>query len=174
MTRSMLLLTATVLTTLVLALPLSAANEATGVPLRIGTLVEGLLGDSGTVSGRFTLELGASTASGKLTWKYTYGDVQRSNSGQTLKPAALTETLKAKSGTLVLKSVGHQIPVGMKNPRDPDADMEVWIGTWSIVKGTGKYAGLTGGGDAAGVIGISGRGLYLQYVHRLEGLVSTP
>jgi hypothetical protein len=39
------LLAVTTLTTLTLALPLSAANEATEMPLRIGTFVEGLLGD---------------------------------------------------------------------------------------------------------------------------------
>ena len=160
------------LTALSLASPLAAADEAAEMPLRIETMVEGNLLVSGTASGKFTLDLGTSADSGKVTLKYTYGSVRRTGAGQTFRPGERAETFSWKYGTLVTHSIGRQFPVGVENPKDPDGDSEVWMGTWSIIRGTGRYGGLKGGGGVAGIIEISGHGLSLDYFHRYEGLVT--
>lgn len=161
------------LTALSLASPLAAADEAGKTPLSIGTIVNGNLQFSGTASGKFTLELGASRDSGKLTFKYSYGLLRRTAAGQTFRPVQRTETFRGKSGTLVIRSAGRQFPVQVVNPNDPDGDSEVWTGTWSIVSGTGRYAGLKGGGGVVGIIQYPGRGVFsLDYVYRYEGLVT--
>ena len=56
-----------------------------------------------------------------------------------------TETLKGKHGTLVIRSVLSRFEV---------AEEDDWVstGTWSIVKGTGRYAGLSGGGTLVGLM----------------------
>lgn len=170
--RALTLAAILALTGLLLAAPLAAADEAAKMPLTIKTIVEGNLVGSGTASGRFTLDLGISSASGKLRLKYTYGLVKKSGAGQLFKPMERTETFRLKAGTLVIHTIGRQIPVGVKNPKDPDGDSEVFIGTWSIVRGTGTYAGLKGSGEVAGLVVISGRGLFLEYFHRYEGFAS--
>ena len=162
-----------VLTALSLASPLAAAVETGKTPLTITAIVETLTTvGSGTDSGRFNLELGGSSASGKLTLKYTYSLPKRSGAGQLSRRVERTETFRAKTGTLVIHTVGRHIPVGVENPKDPDGDSEVFIGTWSIVRGTGAYAGRKGGGEVAGLVVISGRGLSLQYFQRYEGFVT--
>jgi hypothetical protein len=169
--KSWTLLLATVAAVaLSLSPPLGAASEAAKMPVTITTIVEvGSTIGSGTASGRFNLELGGSSGSGKLTLKYTYGLPKRSATGQLSRRIERTETFRAKAGTLVIHTIGRHIPVGVENPKDPDGDSEVVIGTWSIVRGTGAYAGLKGGGDVAGLVVISGRGLSLELFHRYEG-----
>jgi hypothetical protein len=167
-----LILAAAALAALTLASPVAAGNEAARIPLSIGTIIEGDLFGSGTVSGTFTLDLGPSADAGKLTMKYSYGIARKSARGQTFRPGERTETLKGKFGTLVIHSSGRQFRVGVENPKDPDGDSEVWTGTWSIVRGTGRYAALKGGGEIAGIVEISGHGLSLSYFHRYEGFAT--
>ena len=157
-----------VATALALAAPLGATGEVGKTPLSIRTVVEGNLLGSGTGRGTFTLDLGSSSDAGKLTLKYSYGGgLRRAADGQYFRPVGRTETLRGKHGTLVIRSVGRQFPVGVLKEDD-----EVWTGTWSIVRGTGRYVGLTGGGGLAGIIQISGHGLTSNYSTRYEGLVS--
>ena len=139
-----LILMAAALTALSLASMVAAGDVAVRTPLSIGTIIEGNLFGTGSVSGKFTLDLGASSDSGMLTMKYVYGSARKTDSGQTFRSGVRTETLKGKYGILVIHSSGRQFRVGVKNPRDPDGDSEVWTGTWSIVRGTGRYAGLRG------------------------------
>jgi hypothetical protein len=73
---------------------------------------------------------------------------------------------------IVIHSTGRQFLVGVENPRDPDGDSEIWTGTWSIVRGTDRYAGLQGGGGTTGIVEISGHGLSLAYFHRYDGFVT--
>ena len=147
MKGSRLVLAAIVATTpLSLASSLAASNGAAKVPMSIETIVQGELLVSGTASGTFTLDLGASSDSGKLTLKYAYGLVKRTAAGQLFRPGERTETFRGKYGTLVVHTVGRQFPVGVQSRQDPDGDSEVWLGTWSIVRGTGRYAGFKGSG----------------------------
>ena len=164
-----------VLSTLSLASPLAAAGKAAKTALSIETIVRGNLSPfgSGTASGTFTLDLGPSSDSGKLTLKYTYGSLRRTGAGQKFQPGERTETLRGKYGTLVIHTIGRQFPVGVENPRDPQGDSAVWLGNFSIIRGTGRYAGLQGGGGVAGIIEISlGVGISSDYFHRYEGLVT--
>lgn len=156
-----------------LASPLGAAPDAAKMPLRILTIVEGNLLFSGTASGKFTLELSASSDAGKFTLKYTYGGVLRTGAGLTFRPGEQTKTFRGKYGTLVIHSTGRRFLVGVVNPKDPHGENEVWMGTWSIVSGTGRYARLKGGGGVAGLIEYSGRGTASSYyLHRYEGFVT--
>ena len=151
-----------------LASPLAAARESAKTPLAIETVVDASFGSpSGTAPGTFTLELGASSDAGKLTLKYAYGSLRRSAVGQYFRPIQRTETLKGKHGTLVIRSAGRLFPVGVLKEDD-----QVWTGAWSVVSGTGRYAGLKGGGGVAGIIQVSGHGLNLDYSSRYEGLVT--
>ena len=47
----------------------------------------------------------------------------------------------------------------------------MWTGTWSIVSGTGRYAGLKGGGGVVGIIRGSDARTW-DYSYRYEGLVN--
>ena len=174
MKRWLLTLAAIVaLAALSLTSPLAAADRAGKMPLRILTIVEGNLLFSGTASGKFTLELSASSDAGKLTLKYTYGSVFRTGAGLTFRPGERTDTFRGKYGTLVIHSIGRRFLVGVVNPKDPHGEDEVWMGTWSIVSGTGRYAGLKGGGEVAGIIEYAGHGTPSSYyLHRYEGFVT--
>jgi hypothetical protein len=59
-----------------------------------------------------------------------------------------TTTLKGKRGTLVILEVLEFVNVGN--------GYSVFIGTWKVLRGTGQYANLTGGGRDLGVGSPSG------------------
>ena len=93
---------------------------------------------------------GASAAdsdSGKFKFKFSTGSLTKTSYGQSFQPVRHTGTAKGKHGTLAVRTTGRQFPVltrlglgfsGINN--------FVLSGTWSIVGGTGRYAGLKGGG----------------------------
>jgi len=84
-------------------------------------------------SGRFTYPRPVESPPLKTAQGMAYVDVKR------------TETLKGKHGTLVIRSVLSRFEV---------AEEDDWVstGTWSIVKGTERYAGLSGGGTLVGLM----------------------
>jgi hypothetical protein len=152
--------------------PAVDAGGAARQVLSIRTTVEGNVDPArGTISGRFTLDLGASTDTGSLTRAYVYDTLRRTRDGQSYQPGWRTESLRGRYGTLVLRVTGRQFPVGVRHARDPDGDSAVWTGTWSIVRASGRYASLRGGGGVAGTIGIAGRGAELVFLDRYEGFV---
>jgi len=122
----------------------AAAEQAGKTPLTIYVAEHGV----GVGSGTFTLQ-GASAAdsdSGTLTFVKSFnGRYGRTSDGLLFQSAQRTDTLTGKHGKLVIRSTGRQFPV-VKN------DNYVWVGTWSIVSGTGKYAGLKGGGGVVGIL----------------------
>ena len=122
----------------------AAAEQAGKTPLTIYVAEHGV----GVGSGTFTLQ-GASAAdsdSGRLTFVKSFnGRYGKTSEGLLFQSARRTETLKGKHGTLVIRSSGRAFPV-VKN------DNYVWTGTWSIASGTGKYAGLKGGGGVVGIL----------------------
>jgi hypothetical protein len=122
-----------------------AADRAVGkIPLTI-TLVGKMNGD--VVSGRFSLT-GATSAyidSGVFghplpaeSW------VRKTADGLAYVVIRRTETLKGKHGTLVIRSSVRRFDV-------VDEDDFVSTGTWSIVRGTGRYAALEGRGALVGI-----------------------
>ena len=58
--------------------------------------------------------------------------------GQRTQHFGVNDTLTGKRGTLVIQSFGDGVSAG--------GGYDVGSGTWSIVRGTGAYAGLKGGG----------------------------
>jgi hypothetical protein len=68
-------------------------------------------------------------------------------------------TLTGKRGTLVVRNQIEWVDI-------PDG-WAVFTGTWKVVRGTGDYAGLSGGGRGAGVAFVSSNGK-----SRFEGFLS--
>jgi hypothetical protein len=69
-------------------------------------------------------------------------------------------TFTGKRGTLVLRSQFTWIEAG--------GPYNIATGTWKLVRGTGQYAGITGGGRSAQVGGPSG------WVARYQGFLTSP
>jgi hypothetical protein len=175
--RPMITVTVAVLVALALAGSLSASGAsvtsltvAARTHLTI-TAVGKISGFGGPTSGRFEL-LGASTAdsdSGKLTFTAPGNVLPRKTAdGLSYTPMRLTETLKGKKGTLVIHSDLRLFDVVKE-------DDSVATGSWSIVRGTGTYAGLKGGGALVGLVqpstGASSISDY-DFSYRYEGRVA--
>lgn len=177
MARRALVLSAATAGALVLAVPLGARGAQDTV-FSIRSAVEGeLIVGKGTASGKFTLEFGSSTDTGKVTWKYVFGNATRSPEGQQYWTANRTETFKGRLGTFVIRATGRQYPIGVRHRRDPDGDSTLWIGTWKFVSGTGRYAKLKGGGPGAGFAEVADdpfSPFTFVYMHRYEGYVQKP
>lgn len=120
--------------------PLSAAPAATKKSIRIDVTAVG--GEHCT--GKFVLQLGTNGDGGKL-------ECRSSDTGYTKTPEGLefleyTEraTFTGKSGTFVLRVVGRGYDLGFGTHINTS-------GTWSVVSGTGDYAGMRGRGRFIGV-----------------------
>ena len=129
-------------------------------------------------SGTFELLGGnaADTDSGTVAFSQGVGRNGRTPGGLLFLAVPRTETLKGKHGTIVIRSSTRVFGVGVR-----EQDDAVSTGTWSIVRGTGRYAGLSGGGGGVGIITAvpSGAGTcvgFFCYWHsyRYEGRVSGP
>ena len=124
--------------------PLAAAGAVGKTPLTI-TLVGKT--DGTVVSGKFNL-IGASAAyvdSGRFTHSAPVESLSRKTSdGLSYIVIQRTDTVKGKHGTLVIRSRVERFDVVKE-------DDFVSNGTWAIVRGTGRYAGLTGKGTLLGI-----------------------
>jgi hypothetical protein len=78
-----------------------------------------------------------------------------------------TWTFTGKRGTLVFRERAECTTLGQDLNRDGSED-EICIGTWKVVRGTGTYAGITGGGRSAQL----GQGRV--WVIRYEGFLTRP
>jgi hypothetical protein len=115
------------------------------VPLQPGTLKR----DSGTTTGN---------------WRSAPGrDIVRN--GQTVGIYTNTWTLGGKRGTLTIRERTEWVSAGADGNGDREEDY-VAIGTWNLVRGTGAYAGLTGGG------GSGHAGLGNPWNARFEGFLT--
>ena len=167
--RTPILAAIAALTALSLAAPLAAADTAGKTRLTIKVL--GKSRSAGT-SATFTL-LGASanTDSGTLVFKAVKELAPETTpDGFSFTPVRRTDTLKGKQGTLVIRSTGRQFSVVKE-------DDFVWIGSWSIVSGTGRYAGLKGGGGIVGIIQAPPRVTTFadyDFSYGYEGMVTGP
>jgi hypothetical protein len=129
-----------------IAINASVIGEAFAlVPLQPGTLKR----DSGRLSGN---------------WRSSPGrDIVRN--GQTVGIYTNTWTLGGRRGTLTIRERTQWVSAGADGNGDGEEDY-VAIGTWKVVRGTGAYAGLTGGG------GSGHAGLGRPWNARFEGLVT--
>jgi hypothetical protein len=143
---------------LALAASLSASGASTRTPaVRAATTSLSITatgqisGFGGPTSAKFNL-LGASAAdtdSGKLTFTAPTNPLSRKTAeGLNYTPMQLTQTLRGKYGTLVIRSSVSLFDVVKE-------DDFVATGSWSVVRGTGKYAGLKGGGALVGITQFS-------------------
>ena len=145
---------------LVFGSTVSAAPVAKRVPLRIDyaeTPSKGInvgtfqLTPTGLDAGPLGYDFGKT----EYTWRDGPGSVQ---DGQEVTRATITETLHGKRGDLVLHGIFAVTSAGH--------EYDVATGPWTIVRGTGSYAGLVGGGRATAVNPPNG-----QFFIRYEGLV---
>ncbi len=159
MKRTALVLGAVGLVALTVALPLGAAAGTGTAPIAINSKASG----SDTCDGRFTLSTKGIGDSGHLTCKRTFSDKSVSTpGGLPFTTISGTDTLTGKVGTLVLRFRGRIFT-------NTSYSKEVWMGTWSIVHGTGKYARLAGGGDFVAISKVCCT-LWNQYAGHVTGL----
>jgi hypothetical protein len=120
------------------------------------------------ITGTFEL-IGASTAdsdSGKATFAYPFGRAQKTAHGLLFSRLRWTSTLRGKRGVLVIRTDVRQYPIVKE-------DEEAFLGTWSVVRGTGSYAQLKGGGEVAGVQETgTGQVLGVQVSFQYQGTVT--
>ena len=110
-------------------------------PLQAGPLQR----DSGTISGNWLNFLGR--------------DVLRDGQKVTIYEGAVT-TLTGKRGTLTIRDRNEWVDVGN--------DDQVAFGTWTVVRGTGQYAGIVGKGRNGHA------GLGSPWYARYEGVLTSP
>jgi hypothetical protein len=138
-----------------LASPLGAADRAGGKPITIDVTGAG----TASGSGEFTVAWApVSLDSGKLTYRFSFGLEGTNSLGQHGAAVRGTDTLKGRRGRLVIKSTGRTFGT---------TGYEVWRGKWSVAGGTGRYAGLKGGGGFVAVITSN-----FHFSFRYEGLVT--
>jgi hypothetical protein len=86
--------------------------------------------------------------------------------GQELTIYSPTWVLKGKKGTLTIRERNEWVFLGSDANGDGIEDA-VAVGTWKVVRGSGQYAGLTGGGRSAHA------GLGHAWNARYDGFVTT-
>jgi hypothetical protein len=86
--------------------------------------------------------------------------------GQQVSIYNVTYTLSGKQGSLTIQERNEWVDVSQKNARGFDYRPGVAIGTWKVVRGTGAYAKVVGGGRTAHA------GMGKQWFIRLEGFVT--
>jgi hypothetical protein len=86
--------------------------------------------------------------------------------GQQVQIVNLTYTLSGKQGDLTIRERNEWVDVSEKNARGFDYRPGVAVGTWKVVRGTGAYAKVVGGGRSAHA------GMGQQWFIRLEGYLT--
>jgi len=127
-------------------------------------------GLGGPTSGSFELlgASGAETDIGKLTYNAPAIPIGRKTpEGLPYTHEPFTATFAGKRGKLVVRASVRQFDV-------VHVDDTVATGTWSVVSGTGRYAGLKGGGPLVGLRRGAGSGSVSDYLYsyRFQGRVS--
>ena len=87
--------------------------------------------------------------------------------GQTVDIHTAVWTFTGKGGKLVFRERNEWVDLGHDQNRDGWED-GIAIGTWKVVRGTGLYAGITGGGRSGHL------GLGRTWVARYEGFLTVP
>jgi hypothetical protein len=87
--------------------------------------------------------------------------------GQEVDIYTVVWTFKGKRGNLVFRARAEWIDLGTDLNRDGQQD-GIATAAWRVVRGTGQYAGATGGGRGAQL------GLGRQWVQRYDGFLTIP
>ena len=125
----------------------------------------------GPTAGAFELQGsgGAETDAGKLTFATPTIPplAQKTPEGLSYFPLRFAVTFTGKHGTLVIRTSARQFDVVR-------VDDSIVTGTWSVAKGTGRYAGLRGGGTLVGLEQAAGSSSISSYAYsfRFQGHVS--
>ena len=163
---------AAVLTAVGLTAFLPTGGAATGAAQNLTITATGVL-TSGVGPAKGTFELqganGAETDLGKMSFPQTSVPplAKKSPEGLTYVPLNVTVTFTGKHGTLVVRMSARQFDVVR-------VDDSIMTGTWSVVRGTGRYAGLKGGGALVGLQQAAGSSSISSYAYsfRFQGRVS--
>ena len=129
-----------------------------------------LNGAENSATGTFDLlgASGAETDLGKVKFAIGLTPLGRKTAdGLTYAPLNFTVTFTGKHGALVVRMSARQFDVVR-------VDDSITTGTWSLVRGTGRYAGLKGGGAVVGLQQAAGTSSITSYVYslRFQGRVS--
>ena len=108
------------------------------------------------------LSLGADLDGGRIECHHVFGAHGTNAEGFENDKIKDTATLKGKAGTLVISATGAVYDIGFGNS-------DVWEGTWKIVRGTDKYAGLSGGGTWKGADNRAKHALAARYAGSVNG-----
>jgi hypothetical protein len=129
-----------------------------------------LSGFGGKTAGAFELQgaSGAETDIGKLAFTLPgFTAPRKTPEGMTYTPLRIAITLTGRHGTIVIRTDSRLFDL-------VKVDDSIATGTWSVVSGTGRYAGLKGGGAMLWLQQGSGTGSVSDYVYsfRVQGHVS--
>jgi hypothetical protein len=119
----------------------------------------------GSPTGRFVLYALTEGSLELDSGRYTYAAVERPSilrNGQGIAVYVAAAVLSGKRGTFTLRWRGEFVGAGGGNT--------IGTGTWSIVRGTGAYVGVTGGGRLGCVVFTQRSDTTMQ----LEGFLTAP
>jgi hypothetical protein len=88
--------------------------------------------------------------------------------GQSIALYDTTFTYRGKRGTLTIRERLEWVDVSNENAPGFDFRPGVAFGTWKVVRGTGQYTGVSGGGRSAHA------GMGQEWFARQEGFLSSP
>lgn len=139
----------------------AASSERSGVSIE--TITRG--STQGTShGGTFTLVAGGPTQKGTVA-STVEGFTSGTRNGQNYERIQATDTLKGNGWSLALRT---RDSIGVS----AGAGYSVITGTWTVARGTGKYAGARGGGRMAVVV-LPAKGSTLTSYSRYEGVLTT-
>ena len=151
----------TLVAVLALVWPVSPLVAASGAGKTLIEIDAVSTGARYCLDGTFTLHVASLPDDrGTVQCQRTFGPLGRTPQGLAFETVRGTNTFKGKAGSLVMRFRGRSFPV----PRVGQLDEEVWTGTWSLVRGTGKYAGSKGSGAYAAVSEIHTERLAATYM----------
>lgn len=113
-------------------------------------------------AGKFVLSLGVDLDGGKTECDRKFGSSGKTREGLPFEAVRQTTTFIGKAGTIAIVSTGYNYSIGF-------GDRDVWEGTWTIVKGTDRNAGIRGGGIWKGVDNPSQLTLSARYAGLVSG-----
>jgi hypothetical protein len=143
------------------ALTSVAAAGPAGAKQRLAIDLEG--GQSFTL---YPLQAGALKRDSGLSTAEPQSGRSFMRQGQQVSIYNITYTLSGKQGNLTIQERNEWVDVSQRNARGFDYRPGVAIGTWKVVRGTGAYAKIVGGGRSAHA------GMGKQWFIRLEGFVT--